>query len=483
MSKRRHGTKGTVRPEAPAPPVEEKASTDPDLRGSVVGELPIWQQFGRIGGAMTPTQVTTILSERDSGRITSFVDITHDARQKDLHLHSCLAALESDISGAEWKAQPPPGPGRAPKAEANLAKVYQAALDECAGFREMLAHSVGEGELFGHATSEVIWGYYEGNTPLLKGWFVPLRIKPISCNRFGFRTSDGRLLWDRQGTGNVDVGGVDLLASYVPGKFIQHRPRINGDVAVREGVAGAILWYALFRNWDIQDWMVAAEQGWKPFKVITWKKTGGMSDKEDAILARKIAANFVPSGGVSKPDTVDVQVEWPKDILGSSGSQHRELYEVLGQEISKGVLGHTQIVEVGTKGARSASEVGYKVSKGRKKPRALSLALTLHSHLSVPFAAFNKPGKRAPFLLPNLEDPVDLLEFGRALEKYTKGGLRTPAAWARDQLKMPEPGPGEEILDPRATGGVIEPKDSPDGEDQEDQGEEAQEADADDDGD
>ena len=441
-----------------ARPPETKASKS-KLTGSVVTELPLWQQFGRIGGpTMTPSAVTLVLTSADLGVISGFVDLVHESRQKDLHIHSVLSTFESDISGIEWNVLPATGTKNPRKSETKLANVYQAAVNECVGFQEMLAHEAGEAELFGHATSEVVWGYYTGSTPLLKGLFVPKKITTINCNRFGFRQTDGKLLFDASGNGMVEVGGVDLLAEYVPGKFIQHRPRINGDVPVREGVGRALLWFAIFRNWDLRDWLTAAEKGWKPSTIVKWLKSMGSVDEEDIILAKLIAERLTTNASIAMPDTLDVKQEWPKNGSVGTQSQHREFAEWAGQEISKGILGHTQVVEVGTRGARSASEVGYAVSKDRKRPRALSLAATLHAQLTVPFVAFNAPGKRAPYLLPNLEDPINLKEFSETLRNLTGpqgAGMPVSVVWSRERMRMPTPEPGEEMM-----GGVMQADDS-----------------------
>ncbi len=449
--------------ERAAPPVETKLAGKSKLTGTVIAELPLWQQFGRIGGpGMTPARVSQVLQSADLGQIASFVDLMHEAREKDLHLHSVLSTFEADLSGVEWRVLPATGTKNPRKGETKLATVYQAAIDECQGFQDMLAHEAGESELFGHATSEVIWGYYSGTTPLLQGLFVPRKVIPISCRRFGFRTSDGRLLFDVANSGYVDTNGVDLLAEFVPGKFIQHRPRVNGDVPIREGIGRALLWYALFRSWDIRDWLTAAEKGWKPSTIVKWMKSLGAVDDEDIVLAKLIAERLTTNASIAMPDTLDVKQDWPKNGSVGSQSQHREFAEWAGQEMSKGVLGHTQVVEVGTKGARSASEVGYSVSKDRKRPRALSLAATLHAQLTIPFVAFNRPGKHAPFLLPNLGEPINMAEFSKALKDLTGpqgAGMPVQVSWAREQLRIPNPDEGEEMM---GGGAPVDPNAKPD---------------------
>jgi hypothetical protein len=54
--------------------------------GSRLPTLALNNQFSRIGGAITPLQVSAIIQEADDGTTYRLVDLMNECRQKDCHL-------------------------------------------------------------------------------------------------------------------------------------------------------------------------------------------------------------------------------------------------------------------------------------------------------------------------------------------------------------------------------------------------------------
>jgi len=425
------------RPPAPAARAEEKPPT-----GEVVQDLPLWGQFFQVGGTLSPEGLSGIIAAANSGRPYQLIDLVHEIREKDGHIHACLTTLELDVASLEWQAVPLSAVrGKPRKSEQKLAKQVQAAIRECGAWQQMLAHLTGEGECHGHATSELLWRMYDGGEPLLRGWMIP-DAKNVQANRFGFSQTTGALLFDAAGNRNVDVGGVDLLASYPLGKFVQHRPRINGDVAIREGLDRMLAWAGMFRNHGLKGWLTESENAWKPIRLIQYLKT---ASKEDIAFAKQLAQKLTTSGGAAIPETLKALVEYPKTTGQSGGSRFRELEEWLGMELSKAILGHTLLLESGDRGARSLGEVGYRMSQARRDARALALAVTVNAMLVRPLVAFNVSGKRAPLLLPDVKTQVDLVQFANAVDVLAKR-MKVGANWVREETRMPEPEADEETL-------------------------------------
>jgi phage gp29-like protein len=353
-----------------------------------------------------------------------------------------MTTLELEVSSLPWTVVPMPAAnGKPRKSEQKLAAQVQAAIRECSGWSEMVAHLIGEGELHGHATSEMMWGIHDGSEPLLRGWMIPQIAKNIAANRFGFRNSDGRLVFDPNGRGQMDEG-IELVKEYQLGKFVQHCPRVNGDVAAREGLDRLVAWAGIFRNHGLKGWLLESENAWKPTRLIEYTKG---ASKEDIAFAKQLAAKLTTTGGAAYPETLKPTVEYPKATGQSGQSRFRELEEWLGMELSKAILGHTLLLESGSRGARSLGEVGYKMAQGRRDARAIALAVTLNALLVRPLVAYNQPSKRPPLLLPEVKNEIDLVQFSTAVDSLAKR-MRIGASWVREQARIPEPQANEEIL-------------------------------------
>jgi phage gp29-like protein len=400
----------------------------------------VWQQFSRIGGGLTPISVTNILQEADGGRPARMVDLFHESRQKDCHLQSVMGAAETDVTSLDWVVAPPKDPTPAEQ------ECTDALIDawESADHEAGISHLVGESMAFGYAYAEIDWKLSE------KRLIAPTFLRPVSCRRFAFRQSDGELLFDSAGRGNVDRGGEDLVEKY-PGKFVAIRRRINGDVAMREGLARCLIWAALGRNWDLRDWLTLGEIGWKPSVIGTYQK--GAAQRDIDHLAT-IIERFTSTGKATVPETVKLLIEWPKNqSSGSGGGTHKELINHLADEMSKAVLEGTLTIDAGTRGARSLGEVQATGRDAVRNSNVRVVTKSLNVGVSAPFAAMNYGDRvRPPRIALVTQDTIDLKAFGEGLEKLRSAGLRRiPAHWVREEAGIPEAQGDEETLDIEVT--------------------------------
>lgn len=418
-----------TRPRQLAPVVTESS-----LASDPLPTLPLWSQFSRIGGNLTPLTVTDIIREADGGQPARLVDLFHECRQKDCHLESVMASAEQDITSLEWMVAPPKDATPAEEEAADAFSEAWEATDKEAG----ISHLVGESLAFGFAFAELGW-------ELVDGQFVPAVMRPVACRRFGFRQADGALLFDMKGTGSVDRGGVDLRVAF-PGKFAAVTRRINGDVLPREGLARCLIWAALGRNWTLKDWLTLGEIGFKPSTIGVYKK--GASKTDISHLA-EVIERYSSTGKATIPESIDLRVEWPKNGTTGGGGVHKELQDHLAGEMSKAVLHGTLTIEAGVRGARSLGEVHDKGRDGVRDTNARVVCDALTRGPAATFTLVNYgPTVRPPRVLLATEDQIDLERFGKALVQLRGAGLRKiPASWVRDQAGIPEAVEDEETLD------------------------------------
>jgi len=412
---------------------EKSHAVDSD-GASVVGPQPLFDQFERIGGGLTPGQVSSIIRDADTGNIRRFVDLANESRQKDGHLQSVLSTRELSLKALDWEIQPPE---EASEPEKQWAKRCQQALKESANFADLISFLQGA-NYYGHATAEVIYGIADD------GLMTPAEFSFIGPRRFVFDQRTGKLLWSDHGS---SADGVDLVEEF-PGTFLQYQPRVNGDVPAREGLARVLIWPALFRNWSVRDWLQLGEIGWKPWVFGKYKKG---APKEDTAALRDIIGKIATTGRATMPDTFDIDVMWPTGQVSRTTSEHRELYDAMGREISKAVIGGTLTVEAGDKGARSLGDVHDLVRSDLMLSDAVGVGGLLNRMFVAEWYRLNAPAsiRRGEFFF-HTEDAVDLVAFAGAVDKLVKAGTKIPQAWVRDRAAIREPKEDEEILVPTA---------------------------------
>lgn len=407
-----------------------RAASRRDLSVAHVGSEPLSSQFQRIGGNLTPQQVSSIIIEADSGQQSRLVDLANEARQKECTLHCVLQTRELSLGALDWQVNPKKGTEGRRKSN-KIAELCADALRNCDTFDRMLQDLQGA-PYYGHSTSEAVW--------VKDGRFtVPVEFIHIQQRRFEFRQSDGRLcLSPRNGLGDYPV---DLILDQAPGKFVQHQPRINGDVPAREGLSRVLMWAALFRNWGIRDWLQLGEMGWKPTRLGTYKKG---ADAEDIEALYQVLAKLTASGWAGLPDTTEVTIEWPKGNAVSG--THKDFAEFIGAEMAKATLGQTLTTDAGDKGARSLGDVHDRVRRDILEADARSVAQTINRFLIRPLVRMNFGANEEP---PEFKfitaETANVESFGTAMSKLAPV-LKLPAKWAREQIGAPEPQDDEELV-------------------------------------
>jgi phage gp29-like protein len=431
---------GGVGEEQKAAPRRSKMSA-----GGVVGEQPLYAQMQRIGGHLTPIQVSQIFREADGGNIKRLIDLGNEARQKDCHLHAVLSTRELAIQCLPFETVPFKAPDRKkPKRrDRKIADfVHQALLavtaDESnpevplADFSGLLAHLTGA-HYFSHATAETMFGK-DGQ------YMVPTGFHLIGARRFRFSPENGRLEWYDEVASRGK--GVNLLAEH-PGKFVQYMPRITGDVPAREGLIRPLMWAALFRNWDIRDWLQLAELAWKPWRTGTYEKGAHTEDIDNLI---EILEQMTASGVAVHPETTKVHIEWPNNGAVAGKSTHSELAAFMGAEMSKAVLGQTLTTESGDRGARSLGEVHDKVRGDIRDADAKAMASVIRRHLIAPLVRINFGDAPVPEFKFITQDAVDLKSTSEVVLNLRKAGARIPTSWIYETFGIPEPDDDDEVL-------------------------------------
>lgn len=417
-----------------SPPGTERQRAPRATPRRVIKDLPLTHALRRIGGNITPERVSQYLREADTGWIYNFIDLSNEARQKDAHLHAVLAVREDQLAGLEWTiTEPPEASADEKKATEFVSEVFRSldqdtgADSEALSFGALVEH-LQVANYHGFSCAEVQWAR-DG------AFLVPAFLWQIAHRRFRYRDTDGRLIQQDED----QTKGIDLLRDYPRGNFIQHQPRVIGDVKVREGLARILIWPALFCNWDLKDWMLLAEIGWKPWREGTYKKNAQSHEIDELIDALEEMSS---SSILVHSEDDAVEIHWPKSTsTGGGHSSHKELHAYLCRQMSKAVLGATDVIESDENGARSAVQERGKRPQEKLEKDARAVARTIRAQLIEPLVRYNPfpAGIRLPLFAFATRQAVDAKAFSETVKNFVGAGVPLSKSWVYDELGGGEP--------------------------------------------
>jgi len=390
-------------------------------------------QLGRIGGPMSPIEVSSYIRDADAGRMAGLMDLANEAKQKDCHLQSVLATSEEAIAALDWELMLP----ESPKARERKAMEWvDAALRQNRGLSRLIAHHAGAA-YYGYAVSEVMWRRVDGR-------LVPEDFRPVAHRRFCFAPDTGRLQW-WDAVGTMTYPGVDFRGAW-PDKFVVSQPRVTGDVAAREGLVRPLIWAALFRNWALADWLKLAEMAWKPWRVGRHDDTADQADIDDL---QALLEQMTSNGVATIPKSVELDVKWPGGAGATTTGQHGEMFSVLGREMSKAVLGQTETTEASKSSGYAQAKVHNEVRMDLKEARARFVSDDIDRDVVAAMFRLNfGPTVRPSTFRLITESKADLVPFATGVKTLRDAGVRMGADWVRDQAGIPKPGKDEEVIGP-----------------------------------
>lgn len=412
---------------------------------AVVSHQSVWQQFSRIGGSVTPADVSSIILQADGGDPSRLVDLANDVRQKSGHLQAALGTRENALTSLPLVIAPHIERGERDPADrdAEVAAFVEDALKAAVGDGQ---ETRGVDDLIPHLNGAIYHGFSNAETAWKRDgrFLVPSGFALLDQRRFGFRQRDGRLVLSaaRNNAGfGGSIDGIDLMADH-PGQFLQHMPRVNGDVPVREGLSHLLVWLATFRNYDLSDWLALSELAWKPWRIGRYGIHAGDADKANLLKALEHATS---NGILMLREDHQLDLKWP-GTEGGAKSTHKELADWLGAEMSKAILGQTLTVEAGERGARSLGEVHDRVRKDIRDQDAKAVAATLRRDLVRPIVWLNFGDVPIPGVAFATDDAVDVTEFAKGMTELKTAGLKIPTWYVYDVSGVPIPQDDEEVL-------------------------------------
>lgn len=398
----------------------------------------------RVGSALTPQVVSSVLRSADLGEMERQADLLDEVKERDGHLQAVLSKRAGMVSGAEWELVKAP---RTPKGRAaKILALCNDALTNLTGFSSFVEDLL-DGTYQGRAICEGIWtrdGRYQ----------VPERYESVHARRHRYAPHDWQLRISDSERGSPFASGyglaVDEINALIPGKLVVHCPRVRGGYPTREGLGRTTVWYSgVFKAFGWRDFLAYLEQYGRPLRIgfFGTGKDPKMAQASDEDVDEMLEALDSLSSAVAAvfPDTTRPELFPP--ATASAGAAHPELVRMCDAETSKAVLGGTLTTDAGTKGARSLGDTHKDEEIVLAKRDARAIAETIRRYVLVPIVVINGLGtaRDAPTLRFVVEPSEDLDALAKRFETVTRIGVGVPVKHVRDRLAIPDPEGDEQV--------------------------------------
>jgi phage gp29-like protein len=390
---------------------------------------------------LTPRRLAEMLRDSEQNIPINYLELAEEMEEKDLHYLGVLGTRKRAVAQLEITVEAADDSARS-EADAKLV-------------RDWLKREQLQMELFdildaigkGFSATEIIWDMSE------RQW-MPGALKRRDPRWFRFDWVDGETLLLR------DVG-PDLPLP--PFKFIDHRHPAKSGTAIRGGLARAVAWSWMFKNYTIKDWVSFAEVFGMPLRI--GKHDVGETEANIRKLAQAVSNIGSDAAAVISKS---MEIEFLDGKRGSGGGDPSALYRGLAdycdQQVSKVVLGQTATTDA-IAGGHAVGKVHNEVRRDILAADAVMLGATLNRDLVRPMVDLNNgppPTGVYPKMRVGLPEAVDIKLLSDSLEILVPMGVKVPVKWVRDKLGAPVPDEGEEVLTAPPTAAPASPESAAD---------------------
>lgn len=376
---------------------------------------------------LTPPKLASILQRAEQGDLVAQHELFQDMEEKDGHVFSEMQKRRTALQNLDWDIVPPP---KATAAEKDLAVYAKEMLGTISDIQDVifdLTDAIGHG----YVGLELEWQRLDGNmlpvvaTHRPQAWFCVPTAPDMDRNELRLRdgSANGEALW--------------------PFGWLLHKHKARSGYVSRSGLFRVLAWPYLFKNYAIRDLAEFLEIYGLPLRMGTYHASA--TEKDKATLLRAVvgighdAAAIIPEG---------MKIDFKEAAKGEE-SPFDSMIDRMERIQSKVILGGTLTSGEGQHGTQALGNVHNEVRHELKTHDARQLAYTLTAGLIYPILAVNKglsDMRRCPRFVFDTQEPEDLKLYADAVPNLVKVGMRIPASWAHDKLKIPQAQKDEPVL-------------------------------------
>lgn len=375
---------------------------------------------------LTPSKLAGILELAEQGDLVAQADLFEDMEEKDGHILAEMGKRKRALLTIDWDIVPP---RNASKQEEDAAAYAKEIMQDYADFEDLLLDLL---DAIGKAYScaEIQW-QRDGKE------LLPVSITHRPARWFTL---------DRETRSQIRLRKTDLIDGEPlnPFGWLVHTHKAKSGYLARAGLGRVLIWPFLFKNYSVRDLAEFLEIYGLPLRLGTYPN--GATDDEKSTLLRAVvnighaAAGIIPEG---------MMIDFKEAAKGGS-DPFDAMIAWCERTQSKAILGGTLTSQADGKSSTNAlGNVHNEVRWDLTVSDARQLAGTITRDLIFPILALNRGVdslRRCPRFVFDTSEPEDLKLYSEAVPKLVDLGMRIPAKWAHDKLRIPKAEEDEEVL-------------------------------------
>ena len=377
-------------------------------------------------GGLTPSKIATILKEAEQGNLIRQCELAEDMEEKDPHIQSELGKRKLAMQGPDWNIVPPPNASAAETRDAEMIEEYL----RSATWLDDAIFDCGDAILKTFANLELSWDFADKTHHVTAAeWKDPswFQTHPDRRNELRLRDSSPE--------------GEPLR----PFGWISHQAKAKSGYLARRGLVRVLAWPFLFKNYSVRDLAEFLEIYGLPLRLGKYPE--GASDREKMTLLRAVMSIGHNAGGII-PKGMDIEFEKAAD---GASDPFMAMINWCEKSQSKAILGGTLTSQADGKTSTNAlGNVHNEVREEIRNADLKALAGTLTRDLVYPMYVLNGKSFTSPRRIPRFEfdlnEPEDLEEFTKPLERVVKLGVQVPISWVHEKTKIPQRSGDEPVL-------------------------------------
>ena len=393
---------------------------------------------GHPSRGLTPSRLAQILEAAEQGDPIAQFELFEDMEEKDGHIASEMNKRRRAVTGLPWSIQPP---SNATAKEKAAAAALQETLESMDDFNDTLfdlSDAIGKG--FAALEFE---GWHR-----LDGVLQPKTIthRPQSWFRLyrGFRQEIRLRDYSPDGAPLQTFG------------WLLHTHKAKSGYLERSGLFRQLVWPYLFKNYSLADLAEMLEIYGIPMRL--GKYPPGAGEKEKATLMRTVVSLGHNAAGIMP---VGMEIEL-KDLVSGDGAPFDMMISWCERTESKVITGST-LTSQADRGSNTNAlgNVHNEVRHDIRDSDAIPFAASITRGLVYPIAVMNgwvTTNRRCPRFVLDTSEPEDIQTFGGGLKNLVDMGMKIKRTWAQENLGIPEPEDGDELLGQSAGGEPAQPE-------------------------
>jgi phage gp29-like protein len=375
---------------------------------------------------LTPARLAQIFLSAEQGDLTAQAELFHDMEEKDTHIGSELWKRKMAVKKVDWMLEPPRNPTA--KEKQNTILLEELIRDELdvGAIRFDALDAIGHG----YSCLELGWSRTKS------GYWLPRQVEHRPPGWFTVPQADRNTLHLRT---QAAIDGEPLQ----PWGWIVHQHKSRSGYLPRAGLHRSLAWPFLFKNYSVRDLAEFLEIYGLPIRLGKYPAAAGEAEKR-ALMNSLLSIGHHAAGIIPE----SMQVELQAVMANGNADAFMAMVNWCEGAVSKAILGATLTSGTAANGNRALGDVHNEVRLDIRDDDAAQLDQTLGTYLIYPIAMLNGlfDDDRSPSFKSDTQEPEDLKLYAEALPPLVNLGMRIPASWPNQKLKIPEPQADEPIL-------------------------------------